>query len=332
MPVHDPWKTLHNDPLNPFFKKHKSPHSVEEMGRGMDISCFGDFDEFSLHRKQALQCPSWKPLENGQFLVKFHETSRNTSKVHQPTATKPCKIPGVFKHGLSFTCSTCWSIWLSSAYFGSTNQHVHCILQCIGMVLHHFQLVLTAFLVRILFCFRGFGDARPRIEISSQFSGALSVQVNSKAQGHSIKVHLGQKCPHFVSRLEGNSLDIGLGEFMMLKFGHRWHDFYSLLFCEFNPACGLNSTLRENERTVPNGVCRLPICESTILISSDSPVEMVNISLFTGFPTCWVVQDFFHQQYDSGQFRHLNCKPAALSQVRHWKTHWSGPEVTQAVE
>ncbi len=24
---------------------------------------------------------------------------------------------------------------------------------------------------------------------------------------------------------------------------------------------------------------------------------MVNISLFTGFPTCWAVQDFFHQQY-----------------------------------
>ena len=84
--------------------------------------------------------------------------------------------------------------------------------------LHHFQLVLTAFLARILFCFRGFGDARPRIEISSQFSGALSVQVNSKAQGHSIKVHLGQKCPHFVTRLEGNSLDIGLGEFMMLDW------------------------------------------------------------------------------------------------------------------
>ena len=35
MPVHDPWKTLQNDPLNPFFKKHKSPHSVEEMCRGI---------------------------------------------------------------------------------------------------------------------------------------------------------------------------------------------------------------------------------------------------------------------------------------------------------
>ena len=27
-----------------------------------------------------------------------------------------------------------------------------------------------------------------------------------------------------------------------------------------------------------------------------APVEKANISLFTGFPTCWVVQDFFHQQ------------------------------------
>ena len=26
-----------------------------------------------------------------------------------------------------------------------------------------------------------------------------------------------------------------------------------------------------------------------------APVDMVNISLFTGFPTCSVVQDFFHQ-------------------------------------
>ena len=27
-----------------------------------------------------------------------------------------------------------------------------------------------------------------------------------------------------------------------------------------------------------------------------SPVDMVNIPLFTGFYTCWVVQAFFHQQ------------------------------------
>ena len=27
-----------------------------------------------------------------------------------------------------------------------------------------------------------------------------------------------------------------------------------------------------------------------------APVDMVNISLFTRFPTGWVVQDFFHQQ------------------------------------
>ena len=41
MPVHDPWKTLQNDPLNPFFKKQKSPHSVEEMCRGIYfIHCY----------------------------------------------------------------------------------------------------------------------------------------------------------------------------------------------------------------------------------------------------------------------------------------------------
>ena len=28
-----------------------------------------------------------------------------------------------------------------------------------------------------------------------------------------------------------------------------------------------------------------------------APVDMVNIPLFTRLHTCWVVQDFFHQQY-----------------------------------
>ena len=31
--------------------------------------------------------------------------------------------------------------------------------------------------------------------------------------------------------------------------------------------------------------------------SNPAPVDMVNIPLFTGFHTCWVVQDFIHQQY-----------------------------------
>ena len=28
-----------------------------------------------------------------------------------------------------------------------------------------------------------------------------------------------------------------------------------------------------------------------------APIHMVHIPLFAGFHTCWVVQDFFHQQY-----------------------------------
>ena len=28
-----------------------------------------------------------------------------------------------------------------------------------------------------------------------------------------------------------------------------------------------------------------------------APVDMINIPLFRGFHICWVVQDFFHQQY-----------------------------------
>ena len=37
--------------------------------------------------------------------------------------------------------------------------------------------------------------------------------------------------------------------------------------------------------------------QTTVDGRNPAPVDMVNISLFTGFPTCWVVQDFFHQQY-----------------------------------
>ena len=62
MPVHDPWKTLQNDPLNPFFKKHKSPHSVEEMCRGMYqvsmVSPFMPSSRNQKHRKERawLRC------------------------------------------------------------------------------------------------------------------------------------------------------------------------------------------------------------------------------------------------------------------------------------
>ncbi len=38
-----------------------------------------------------------------------------------------------------------------------------------------------------------------------------------------------------------------------------------------------------------------------------APVDMVNISLFTRFPTCWVVKDFFHQQYCFVE-RNINIK------------------------
>ena len=58
MPVHDPWKTLQNDHQKPFFKKHKSPHSVEEMCRGIkfqDISImFGE--HVSMLKNKASFC------------------------------------------------------------------------------------------------------------------------------------------------------------------------------------------------------------------------------------------------------------------------------------
>ena len=36
-----------------------------------------------------------------------------------------------------------------------------------------------------------------------------------------------------------------------------------------------------------------------LMEKNPAPVDMVNIPLFAGFHTCQVVQDFFHQQYDS---------------------------------
>ena len=35
---------------------------------------------------------------------------------------------------------------------------------------------------------------------------------------------------------------------------------------------------------------------------------MLNILFFTGFHTCWVVQDFFHQRYDDGRKGQLTGK------------------------
>ena len=43
-------------------------------------------------------------------------------------------------------------------------------------------------------------------------------------------------------------------------------------------------------------------CWGTIVPTVDgrnfAPVDMVNLPLFRGFHTCWVVQDSFHQQYE----------------------------------
>ena len=48
--------------------------------------------------------------------------------------------------------------------------------------------------------------------------------------------------------------------------------------------------------TVPHQWWRTTILHVTV-DGSPAPVDMVNIPLFTGFHTCQVVQDFFHQQY-----------------------------------
>ena len=39
--------------------------------------------------------------------------------------------------------------------------------------------------------------------------------------------------------------------------------------------------------------------KNTVDGRNPAPVDMVNISLFTRFHACWVVEDFYHQQYES---------------------------------
>ena len=49
-----------------------------------------------------------------------------------------------------------------------------------------------------------------------------------------------------------------------------------------------------------------------------APVDMVNIPLLTGFHTCWVVQNFFHQQYFS-EFSFPNLQHWILELLGHWE-------------
>ena len=70
MPVHDPWKTLQNDPRNPFFKKHKSPHSVEEMCRGIDMVYHGILYVASSNKQQKQQKQTFQtPFQSVRFEV-----------------------------------------------------------------------------------------------------------------------------------------------------------------------------------------------------------------------------------------------------------------------
>ena len=48
----------------------------------------------------------------------------------------------------------------------------------------------------------------------------------------------------------------------------------------------------------------------TVYGRNPAPVDRVNITVFTGFHTCWVVQDFFHQQYHviSCQIMSYSCQ------------------------
>ena len=62
-----------------------------------------------------------------------------------------------------------------------------------------------------------------------------------------------------------------------------------------------------------------------------APVGMVNISLFTGFSTCWVVQDFFHQQYQYPEIEWGSVSLALKTQICSFVgSQISGPESTRS--
>ena len=48
-------------------------------------------------------------------------------------------------------------------------------------------------------------------------------------------------------------------------------------------------------------------CIATVDGRNFAPVDMINIPLFAGCHTCWVVQDFIHQQY-----QHIFCNRGRL--------------------
>ena len=68
MPVQDPHAALQNDPLKPFFK-HKSPHFVVEMDRGIFIVALNQHIEgkqtllLSLFELYYVEADLWSSLE-----------------------------------------------------------------------------------------------------------------------------------------------------------------------------------------------------------------------------------------------------------------------------
>ena len=64
-----------------------------------------------------------------------------------------------------------------------------------------------------------------------------------------------------------------------------------------------------------HGLIMFQLCSNhvpTVDGRNPAPVYMVNIPLFTRFHACWVVQDFFHQQY------HL----PKITKTTHWVWHY----------
>ena len=110
-----------------------------------------------------------------------------------------------------------------------------------------------------------------------------------------------------------------LGSFNLKGYSHLKPWLNSNVICSiFNRFLHLGHPPLKNAHL--NKIPRLPtwvkistMAYDTVDGKNPAPVDMVNIPLFARFHTCWVVQDFFHQQ-----FVWKELKPPALDTLAFW--------------
>ena len=112
MPVHDPSKTLQNDYQKPFFKKHKSPHSVVEMCRGIHIIVWKNIQKYARQNENLPQMRV-KIAHPGRFAyVKMSPPSSWTTCLLKSKKISQVRHLPVFKNPL-FSTNFFWPFVLS---------------------------------------------------------------------------------------------------------------------------------------------------------------------------------------------------------------------------